>query len=478
MANLLTLTDAGRAALVAPNKDGTNAHKIVEIGLATAAFESSKALKSLPNELKRIITFGGTNVAPDTIHATLTDDSEDQYSLYGFGLYLEDGTLLAAYGQDTPIMEKSPAALLLLSCDMQFAAIDATQLVFGETSFLNPPATTERQGVVELATSAETVAGTDTRRAATPAGVQAAIGHAIVDKSNRGHHHAILEIDGLQAALDGKYSTTGGPVGGDVRLKSAGSPYSPALLFDANGFSPFVRSNATQRQLEFVNSANRAINATLSDSGVLSLPRARPTWAGVTPWDTGNLPNPLTTNGGSINGPLYSNQRVQGADLVSLGYVYAGGGHASLASDGNLSGGVWGGWLSNWLNTQFAARDNGINARAPIRNGNGGYGYVVSDTAHKVTLNWGANVDMYVDTTYIGAILTHTNFGNWAAPRTILDPGGVGSFCLRTSRPGYISPTQPSDGGFAAYSGNWRRQDQCKVGGNHSLYVYLWQRIS
>ncbi|MFP3354373.1 hypothetical protein R0K04_23775, partial [Pseudoalteromonas sp. SIMBA_153] len=91
-----------------------------------------------------ITTFAGENVAPDTIHVTLRDDTTDQYPLYGFGLYLEDGLLAALYGQATPIMEKSPEALVLLSADIQFTTIDAAQLVFGETSFTNPPATTER----------------------------------------------------------------------------------------------------------------------------------------------------------------------------------------------------------------------------------------------------------------------------------------------------------------------------------------------
>ncbi|KVZ75963.1 phage tail protein [Burkholderia ubonensis] len=168
MATQILITDAGRAALVAPGNGGTSAHQVVEIGLANAPFVADKGLTKLPNELKRITTFGGANIAPDTIHATLKDDTADQYSLYGFGLYLENGVLLAAYGQATPIMEKSPAALLLLSTDMQFATIDATQLVFGDASFLNPPATTERQGVVELATQAEVDAGADDTRAVTP----------------------------------------------------------------------------------------------------------------------------------------------------------------------------------------------------------------------------------------------------------------------------------------------------------------------
>lgn len=168
MATQIIITDAGRAALVAAGNGGTNAHQVVEIGLANAPFVADKGLTKLPNELKRIKSFGGANVAPDTIHTTLKDDSADQYSLHGFGLYLENGVLLAAYGQTTPIMEKSPAALLLLSTDMQFATIDATKLVFGDASFLNPPATTERQGVVELATQGEVNTGTDDTRVLTP----------------------------------------------------------------------------------------------------------------------------------------------------------------------------------------------------------------------------------------------------------------------------------------------------------------------
>ncbi|VWD36306.1 phage tail protein [Burkholderia contaminans] len=168
MATQIIITDAGRAALVAAGNGGTNAHQVVEIGLANAPFVADKGLTKLPNELKRIKSFGGANVAPDTIHTTLKDDTADQYSLYGFGLYLENGVLLASYGQATPIMEKSPAAMLLLSSDLQFATIDATQLVFGDASFLNPPATTERQGVVELATQAEVNAGADDARAVTP----------------------------------------------------------------------------------------------------------------------------------------------------------------------------------------------------------------------------------------------------------------------------------------------------------------------
>ncbi|WP_052391880.1 phage tail protein [Paraburkholderia bannensis] len=166
---LITISDAFRAALVAAGNTGTNAHKVVSIGLATAAFDATnKKLTKLPNELKRITTFGGQNIAADTIHVTLLDDSADQFSLFGFGFYLEDGTLAAYYSQAAAIMEKSPAAQLLLSVDTQFASIDAATLSFPAASFLNPPASETVQGVIELATQAETNAGTDDARAITP----------------------------------------------------------------------------------------------------------------------------------------------------------------------------------------------------------------------------------------------------------------------------------------------------------------------
>ncbi|MDR8025578.1 phage tail protein [Burkholderia cenocepacia] len=166
--NLIYITDAGRAALVAPGNTGTTAHQVTQIGLATAAFVFKPDMTALPSELKRITTFGGDTVAKDTIHIVIQDDSADQYKLYGFGLYLDNGVLFGVYVQNDPILEKAATSMLLLAADTVFASIDVTQLVFGPTSFLNPPATTERKGVVELATQAEVDAGADDTRAVTP----------------------------------------------------------------------------------------------------------------------------------------------------------------------------------------------------------------------------------------------------------------------------------------------------------------------
>lgn len=166
--NLIYITDAGRAALVAPGNTGTTAHQVAQIGLATAAFVFKPDMTALPNELKRITTFGGDTVAKDTIHIVIQDDSADQYKLYGFGLYLDNGVLFGVYVQNDPILEKAAASMLLLAADTVFASIDVTKLDFGPTSFLNPPATTERKGVVELATQVEVDDGTDDSLAVTP----------------------------------------------------------------------------------------------------------------------------------------------------------------------------------------------------------------------------------------------------------------------------------------------------------------------
>ncbi|WP_186078675.1 phage tail protein [Burkholderia gladioli] len=168
MAAIITITDIGRAALVAPGNTGTQARRIVEVGLANAVFAPDKGLKAMPGEFKRTESIGGRNIAPDTIHITINDSSADQYTLFGFGLYLDDGTLFAVYCQDTPILEKSPVAQLLLSADIQFPSIDTATITVGDASFSNPPASTENAGVVELATREEVWAGQDDTRAITP----------------------------------------------------------------------------------------------------------------------------------------------------------------------------------------------------------------------------------------------------------------------------------------------------------------------
>jgi microcystin-dependent protein len=177
----MKFTDLGRAAMVNARNTGTNAVTVTEIGVTELGFlpDPDGGDQTLPGERKRIATFGGKVIADDVIHVTVRDETEDAYSLRGIGLYLHDGTLLCLYGQERVILEKSSQAVMLLSADLMLADMDSTQIEFGSAGFLNPPATTEEHGVVELATDHEASSGKDSRRAVTPQALTAALDHRL-----------------------------------------------------------------------------------------------------------------------------------------------------------------------------------------------------------------------------------------------------------------------------------------------------------
>jgi hypothetical protein len=165
----LYITDAGRAAMIDPVGGGTRAVTIAQAGFTQADFVAAPTLEVLPGEFKRVATVAGEAVAPDTVHLTLRDDSPDTYALRGFALYLSDGTLFAIHGQSDTILEKTPFTSFFLAFDWTLAASDAAAITFGDTSFLNPPATQTVAGVLELASLAEALAGLVADKAITPA---------------------------------------------------------------------------------------------------------------------------------------------------------------------------------------------------------------------------------------------------------------------------------------------------------------------
>lgn len=205
MAHTLTITDAGRAALINAQNIGTNAVVIDRIGISTSHVTGDlKALTSLPNERKRLTTFGGEVVADDVLHVTLTDSSDDTYSLHAFGVYFSTGVLFAICTSPDRIMEKSASAMLLQSVDITLTTLDTALIEFGPAGFTNPPATIDRMGVVELATTEETQTGIDTTRAVTPF----SLGRVLAQWANafapKAHGHSVSEITDLGTALANK----------------------------------------------------------------------------------------------------------------------------------------------------------------------------------------------------------------------------------------------------------------------------------
>ncbi|NOW46181.1 hypothetical protein FHW96_002339 [Novosphingobium sp. SG751A] len=186
---LITLTKAGLSAIVGDDSPSLGPVVITQLGLTDAVFTVASTLEALPGEFKRI-DVSGQQAGDDTLHMTALDASDDVYSYRGFALYLADGTLFAVYGQSGPIAAKAAPSASFFVLDIKLAEGQAESISFGDTNFLNPPATTTRQGVVELATNAEASAGTDTQRALTPAAMQAAI------------LALLLRVDGAGSTLD------------------------------------------------------------------------------------------------------------------------------------------------------------------------------------------------------------------------------------------------------------------------------------
>ena len=110
----ITVTNAGRAAIVNAQNTGTAPVTITQIGLSGTAVTPLPTATALAGEFKRVASIAGEVVANDTIHVTLTDSSGDAYTLRSIGLYLADGTLFAIYGQAGPVLEET-ASLLRVS---------------------------------------------------------------------------------------------------------------------------------------------------------------------------------------------------------------------------------------------------------------------------------------------------------------------------------------------------------------------------
>ncbi|WP_259648681.1 phage tail protein [Xanthomonas hortorum] len=167
--------------MVNAKQTGTQAVTIAAVGLTSVAFVADAALPALPSEIKRLTTIGGSVTAKDTIHVSVRDESNAVYSCYGFGLYLADGTLFAAYGQPALLVEKSGAASVLLAIDVVLADVDTAQITFGDTNFTDPAATVDVPGVVRLSTDAQAIEGLDKERAVSPANLIAVLNARLGD---------------------------------------------------------------------------------------------------------------------------------------------------------------------------------------------------------------------------------------------------------------------------------------------------------
>ena len=171
----ITITDAGLAELLNAELSGFEM-LLPRVGFGTGQYVATSSMTALQSEFKQLDTVAGGAVGDNIVHLTITDSSTDTYTVYEVGVYTETGALFAVYSQNTPIIQKSSSAILTLNIDIRVTGANPEVIKVGDTTFANPPATTTVQGIVELATSAETIAGTDAFRAVTPASLKALTG--------------------------------------------------------------------------------------------------------------------------------------------------------------------------------------------------------------------------------------------------------------------------------------------------------------
>ena len=205
---IFTITTAGLDALVDAQNGVTEQIEIVELGLSDQLVDVAPTLVALPGEFKRLDVLSGQSASETIIHMNAFDSSDDGYEVRSLALYLADGTLFAAFSRaDGAIFRKVDIATFLFTIDVAFADAVANSIVFGDATFLYPPATETTKGVAEIATQGEVDGGADDERIVTPAklaGRLAPVLQSIADEVDmRGDGD-----DALQALIDALLART------------------------------------------------------------------------------------------------------------------------------------------------------------------------------------------------------------------------------------------------------------------------------
>lgn len=169
----LVITDAGIAEVINAEKTGTTPVVLTQVGFGTGKYTPTATRTNLENEFKRFSAISGGGVGDNVIHISISDESIESYTVFEVGVYTDKGTLFAVYSQTTPIIQKAGASEILLALDFVLTNVNPDSVTVGDTNFILNPATTSRQGVVELATGEETITGSDGSRAVTPASLSA-----------------------------------------------------------------------------------------------------------------------------------------------------------------------------------------------------------------------------------------------------------------------------------------------------------------
>jgi microcystin-dependent protein len=163
------ITNAGKSAIATAIATGnTIPVTISKVAIGSSGYTATGAQTALVAPIKQITPQGSSVPTPGTIHITASDSSADSYTVREVGLITSTGTLFAIYSQADPILVKGSGSVALFALDFVMTGVPAGSVTIGSASFQYPPATETAQGVAEIATQAETDAGTDNARFITP----------------------------------------------------------------------------------------------------------------------------------------------------------------------------------------------------------------------------------------------------------------------------------------------------------------------
>jgi microcystin-dependent protein len=282
------ITNAGKAAIAASGSIGPVVLSQVAIG--SSGYTATGAQTALVAPIKQITPQGSSVPTPGTIHITASDSSADSYTVREVGLITSTGTLFAIYSQTDPILIKGSGSVALFALDFVMTGVPAGSVTIGSASFQYPPATETVQGIAEIATQAETDAGTDNARFITPLKLAQRLatwlGFTPVQQgggSNQGANKVRIGWastgDGLLAQVDavpiGTLLTTGSGGNGKEGVLRSGDIMTGGLTLSGNPVGPL---QATPKQYVDAADALKLNKAGDTMTGPLTLP-ADPTAA-------------------------------------------------------------------------------------------------------------------------------------------------------------------------------------------------------
>lgn len=263
------LTTAGRNALVNALHTGVQDVVLTEVGYGSASYVPTPEMTSLQEEIKRVPARAAQNVGDGIISINALDDSSDAYAVYEVGIYARvtstgEEILFAVYSNEEAqaLLEKTSLSITNIDFDLFIGSAETGAIEFGDTNFLNPPATTTIAGVIMLATAEEIALGQNGNKAITPAALINALKLGASDNvlTNR-LIEALRAVVGSRVSFLNQIPTTADEVDGLVATPSANDGTSKTTEVEILENTPSENGDLSSETLAIAPSSYNEIQA-------------------------------------------------------------------------------------------------------------------------------------------------------------------------------------------------------------------------